>query len=314
LREQIPAGLNLSLAGLPNWTHDIGGFAVESRYEKQDPAHVPEWRELYLRWFQFGAFTPLFRSHGELPNREIYNIAPEGSEVYDALAWYDRLRYRLLPYIYTQAADTYFKGGTIMRGLVMDFPADDRVRKLGTQYMFGPAFLVAPVTEFGARTWRVYLPAGSRWYDFHSGAVSEGGRDVDAAAPLSRMPLFVRAGSIVPVGPAIEHTSQDPGGPVTLLAYTGASGSFALYEDDGVTYAHRQGAFTRIPITYDDRTGEVTIGAREGSFPEMPRDRTFHVRWISGPSPSAGNLDATPDASVRYTGARVVVPRGNRGR
>jgi alpha-D-xyloside xylohydrolase len=309
MREQISAGLNLSLAGLPNWTHDIGGFSVENRYTAQDPAHLPEWRELNLRWFQFGAFTPLFRSHGEFPLREIYNIAPEGSEVYGALAWYDRLRYRLLPYTYTQAADTYFNAGTIMRGLVMDFPGDPRVRTIGTQYMFGPAFLVSPVTEFGARSKRVYLPAGTRWYDFYTGAVQEGGREIDAAAPLARMPLFVRAGSIVPAGPAIEYTAQDSGGPITLLVYTGANASFSLYEDDGVSYAHRSGAFSRIPIGYDETSGTVTIGARTGSFPGMVKERTFNVRWISGPSAAAGDLDAAPDATVRYAGAAVQVAR-----
>jgi alpha-D-xyloside xylohydrolase len=312
LREQISAGVNLSMSGLPNWTHDIGGFATEGRYAKQDPAHLAEWRELYLRWFQFGAFTPLFRAHGEVPFREIYNVAPPGSEIYDHLARFARLRYRLLPYIYTLAADTYFRNGTIMRGLIMDFPADPRVRRIGTQYLFGPSFLVTPVTEYGARTTRLYLPAGARWFDFYTGAVEDGGREIDAAAPLDRMPLFVRAGSIVPIGPAVEYTSQNLEGPITLLVYTGAHASFALYEDDGVTYAHQRGAFARVPISYDEASGAVTIGARAGEFPGMVTERTFNVRWISGPSASAGDLDAGPDATVRYTGAAVTVQRPSR--
>lgn len=310
LREQISAGVSLSLSGLPNWTHDIGGFAVEERYTNQKPEHLAEWRELNLRWFQFGAFSPLFRSHGEYPYREIFNLAPVGSDVENGLIWYDRLRYRLLPYIYTLAGDTYHRGGTIMRALIMDFPNDPRVRDMGEEYLFGPAFLVAPVTRFGARAWDVYLPAGTRWFDFYTGRVYDGGQTVTADAPLARMPLFVRAGSIVPTGPAIEYADQQLDGPITVFVYAGADGSFDLYEDDGETYAHQAGAFTRIPIRYDDASGTVTIGAREGTYPGMPVQRTFHVRWVSGPSRDVANLDARPDGMVRYSGAEVrLTPR-----
>lgn len=309
LREQISAGLNLSLSGLANWTHDIGGFAVEQRYTDQDPAHLEEWRELNLRWFQFGAFSPLFRSHGEFPFREVYNIAPDGSEVQNAMIWYSRLRYRLMPYIYTLASETYHRGGTIARPLVMDFPNDPRVRGIGEQYMFGPSFLVTPVTRFRARTQAVYLPAGTRWYDFYTGAAHEGGQEIEAAAPLARMPLFVRAGAIVPIGPQIEYTDENLAGPITLYVYAGADGAFALYEDDGETNGYAGGAFSRVPIAYDDATGAVTIGAREGSFPGMPAERVFNVRWISGPNANASNFNARPDASVRYSGAAVVVRR-----
>jgi alpha-D-xyloside xylohydrolase len=307
LREQIAAGLNLSLSGLPNWTHDIGGFSVEDRYAKEEPEHLAEWRELNLRWFQFGAFSPLFRSHGEYPYREIFNLAPDDSEVQNSLIWYDRLRYRLLPYIYTLAGDAYHRGGTIMRALIMDFPDDPSVRDLGEEYLFGPGLLVAPVTAFGARSWDVYLPSGTRWYDFNTARVYDGGQTVAAAAPLARMPVFVRAGAIVPTGPDVEYTDQHLDGPITLFIYTGADGSFDLYEDDGETYAHQDGAFTRIPIRYDDASGSVTIGARQGEFPGMPGPRTFHVRWISGPSRDGAYLDAPPDRTVRYAGAEVTV-------
>jgi alpha-D-xyloside xylohydrolase len=307
LREQISAGVNLSLSGLPNWTHDIGGFSVEARYTNEDPEHLAEWRELNLRWFQFGAFSPLFRSHGEYPYREIFNLAPDGSEVQNSLIRYDELRYRLMPYIYTLAGNTYHRNGTIMRALVMDFPDDPNVRDLGEQYLFGSAFLVAPVTEFRARTREVYLPEGTRWYDFYTGRSYDGGQTVTADAPLARMPLFVRAGSIVPTGPAIEYTDQNLAGPITLLVYAGADGSFDLYEDDGETYAHQGGAFSRIPIRYDDAGGTVTIGAREGEYPGMVTQRTFNIRWISGPTSSASDFDVPPDRSVRYSGAEVVV-------
>ncbi len=313
LHEQVSAGLNLSLSGLPNWTHDIGGFSVEDRYAKGAPEHLAEWRELNLRWFQFGAFSPLFRSHGEYPHREVFNLAPDGSEVQNSMIRYDRLRYRLLPYIYTLAGDTYHRGGTIMRPLVMDFPDDPNVRGVGEEYLFGPAFLVAPVTAFGARMWNVYLPAGALWYDFYTGRAYDGGRTLAADAPLARMPLFVRAGSIVPTGPDIEYASQQLDGPVTLFVYAGADGAFDLYEDDGETDAYVDGSFTRIPIRYDDASGTVTIGEREGAYADMALRRTFHVRWITGPSRDADDLDASPDRTVEYTGREVAVRPAERG-
>ena len=303
LRDQISAGINVSLSGVPNWTHDIGGFALEERFANQDPAHVEEWRELYLRWFQFGAFTPLFRSHGEFPFREVWETGPEGSASYDAQAFYSRLRYRLMPYIYTLAADTHYRDGTIMRGLAMDFAGDRRVWNIDDQYMFGPAFLVAPVTEFKARSRKVYLPQGSLWYDFYTGESRQGGQEIDAGAPYERMPLFVRAGSIVPTGPLVQSTAEiKPDAPITLLVYTGADGSFSLYEDDGVSRQHLTGAYSRIPVSYDESTGTLTVGKREGKFPGMAAKRTINVRWMSAGAPRALDLDAAPDATIAYDG------------
>ncbi|HEU0100365.1 MAG TPA: TIM-barrel domain-containing protein [Allosphingosinicella sp.] len=307
LRDQISAGINFSMSGIPNWTHDIGGFAVEDRYAKQDPAHVAEWRELNLRWFQFGAFSPLFRSHGEFPRREIYELAPAGSPTYRSMGYYDRLRYRLLPYIYTLAADTWLRDGTIMRGLVMDFPADPAVRRLDDQYMFGPAFLVAPVTAFKARSRPVYLPRGADWYDFHSGRLYPGGRRIDADAPYERMPLFVRAGSIVPIGPAIQHSGEAPDGPITLNVYTGADGAFSVYEDDGISLQYEKGAYSRIPIRWDQGRGLLTIGRREGGWRGMTAERTFRLRWI-GPGRSS-EPEARPDSTVAYRGRAIAVRR-----
>jgi alpha-D-xyloside xylohydrolase len=307
LRDQISAGVNLSMSGIPNWTHDIGGFALEDRYTRQDPDHLDEWRELNLRWFQFGAFSPLFRSHGEAPRREIFEIAPEGSDMYRSMAWYDRLRYRLMPYIYTLAADAHHEDGTIMRGLVMDFPADRRAWNVADQYLFGPAFLVAPVTEFRARQRDVYLPAGALWYDFHTGRTSEGGQTVRADAPYERMPLFVRAGSIVPVGPAIQHTNEGQGAPVTLFVYTGADGSFSLYEDDGVSRQYLNGSYARIPLAWDEATGTLTLGPREGRYEGMAERRTVHVRWMRPGGARALDLDADPDATIDYGGSQQSV-------
>jgi alpha-D-xyloside xylohydrolase len=307
LRDQISAGVNFSLSGIPNWTTDIGGFALEPRYEKPNAKDLKEWRELNVRWFQFGAFSPLFRSHGQAPLREIYNIAPVGSDVYDTLAWYDKLRYRLMPYIYTLAADTYFRDGTIMRGLVMDFPNDPKVREINDEYLFGPSFLVAPVTEYEARSRDVYLPAGSSWYDFYTGKPYQGGQTIKADAPLDRMPLFVRAGAIVPVGPAIQYTNEKPDAPITLFVYTGANGTFSMYKDQGTTYDYEHGAFARVPMNYDEASGTLTIGKREGSYPGMPAERTFNIRWIAGPTPTATDFEAKPAQSVRYDGTAITV-------
>jgi alpha-D-xyloside xylohydrolase len=309
LYEQISAGVSIGYAGLPNWTFDIGGFANESRYSAQKPtaADQAEWRELNLRWFQFGAFAPLFRSHGEFPLREIFNLAPQGSEVYESLLWHDKLRYRLLPYTYTLAADTYHRDGTIMRGLTMDFMDDAAARDVKDEYLYGTAFLVAPVHKYQARSRPVYLPAGVEWYDFHTGAAVQGGSTLEAAAPLGRMPLFVRAGAIVPVGPDIQYTAEKPGAPITLLVFTGADGSFDLYEDDGVSYGYEKGEFSRIPMRYDAAKGTLTIGERAGSYPGMPEERTFNVRWIKAGAAAPSDLDAKPDATVRYKGAAVTV-------
>ena len=309
LYNQISAGVSVGYAGLPNWTFDIGGFANESRYSTNKPAaaDLEEWRELNLRWFQFGAFAPLFRSHGEVPFREIFNLAPAGTDVYESLVWHDKLRYRLLPYTYTVAADTFHRDGTIMRGLAMDFADDLAARNVPDEFLFGKAFLVAPVHKHKARSRPVYLPSGAAWYDFHTGAQHAGGESVDAAAPLSRMPLFVRAGSVVPVGPEIQYASEKPAAPITLFVFTGADGSFDYYEDDGVSYGYERGEFARIPLRYDSAQETLTIGARSGSFPGMVAQRTFKVRWIKAGGKPPSDLDAAADATVEYKGAEVSV-------
>jgi alpha-D-xyloside xylohydrolase len=305
LYRQIAAGTSMSMSGLPNWTFDIGGFAVEQRYQKPNAQDLEEWRELNLRWFQFGAFVPLFRSHGETPLREIYNLAPSGSEVYEGLAAYSRLRYRLLPYVYTLAGDTYHRDGTIMRGLGMDFPTDTRALSINDQYLFGPSLLVCPVYRYQARSRKVYLPAGVSWYDFHSGDKLEGGREVEAAAPLARMPLFVKAGAILPIGPAVQHTAEKLDAPITLYVYQGANGSFELYEDDGQSYGYERGELAHTPMSYDDAAGTLSIGARSGTFPGMVATRTFNVRWISQGETDAANFDVPPDASQPYSGQPI---------
>ncbi|QIG80216.1 glycoside hydrolase family 31 protein [Stakelama tenebrarum] len=310
LRAQISAGVNASMSGIPNWTHDIGGFSVENRYNSENPtaADLAEWRELNVRWFQFGAFTPLFRSHGEFPYREIYELGAAGSPTRDAMVWYDELRYRLMPYIYTVAADTYMKDGSIMRALAADFPEDGEARDLDDQYMFGKAFMVAPVTEYRARSRDVYFPGTGLWYDFYSGALHRGGNTDTVDAPYERMPLFVRAGSIVPMGPVTQYVDEKPDAPLTITVYTGADGSFSLYEDDGRSMGYKRGAWSRIPIAYDDASGNVTLGAREGEgWDGMQTRRTVRIRWVSEGKPVTD--DNGYDAEVTYGGEPIVVAR-----
>ena len=301
LRDQISAGLNLSLAGVPNWTHDIGGFAVEDRFSQEDPEHLREWRELYTRWFQFGAFSPLFRSHGEYPLRETPIIAAEDQAMMESLVHYHRLRYRLMPYIYTLAAGTYFDDGTIMRPLVMDFEADRATWEIDDEYLFGPALLVAPVTQYKARSRQVYLPAGTTWIDLLSGARLEGGQTITAAAPRERMPLYAKAGSIVPTGPVIQSTAEDTGGALTIHVFTGADGSFALYEDEGTDLSYRTGEYTRIPITWDDTARTLVIGERKGSYRGMHENRHIGVVVHDGDD-SRPAFSVEPTRMVEYAG------------
>lgn len=318
---QISAGVSFSMSGIPNWTHDIGGYAQETRYQfgdigsaqenrntgaaKIDPADLKEWQELNLRWFQFGALSPLFRSHGEVVKREIYNIAPEGSEMRDSMVWYLNLRYRLMPYIYATASDTYYNAGTIMRGMVMDFPNDEQVKDIKDQYLFGHSFLVAPVHVYGARERSVYMPKGADWYDFHSGALHKGGATVTMKAPAARMPLLVKAGAIVPMSVQSQYVDQHADAPVTLNVYTGADGKFSLYEDDGLTNAYTRGESTRIPLSYNDKTGTVTIGARSGKYKGMVAKRQFKVRFIKA-GMSSETFDLS-DKTVNYEGKAVTV-------
>ncbi|WP_193161955.1 TIM-barrel domain-containing protein [Microbulbifer hainanensis] len=319
LKDQIAAGIGVGMSGMPYWTFDIGGFTPEDRYryngdtvvgntDQMAQSEQEEWRELNLRWFQFGAFVPLFRSHGQNPYREIYNLADEGSDTYNSLVWYTKLRYRLLPYIYTLAGDSAQKDSTMMRGLAMDFGSDPNVSDITTQYMFGPSLLVNPVYEFGARSRDVYLPAGADWYDFYSGKKYSGGQHIDAPAPYTRMPLFVKSGSILPTGPAIQSTAESLNEPLTINVYTGADGHFEIYEDDGQSYGYEQGQWSRIPLSYDDASGQLTIGERSGSFPGMAETRRISVRWL-GSGDSATDFDAKPAQTVEYSGDKLVLKK-----
>ena len=289
MRMQMAAGLNYSMSGIPFWGMDIGGFSVMSKF--YDTKNLPEWRELQTRWHQFGTFVPLFRTHGQWPQRELWNIAPQGSATYESILWYMQLRYRLMPYLYSLTGAVYLDDYTILRGLPMDFPDDPAVRDLSDQWLFGPALMPCPVSEYKARIRSVYFPAGG-WYDFYSGDYYTGGIRRTVPAPYERMPLFVRAGSVIPFGPAMEWSDQKPADAIRLFVYAGADADFTLYEDDGLTYAYEQGAFSKIPIHWDDAARTLTIGDREGSFPGMPERRTFYVIVVDPAHPHGYDPDA----------------------
>lgn len=311
LKLQIPAGINFSMSGIPWWTTDIGGFSVESRFSGRNvtPENEAEWREFMTRWYEYGAFLPLFRAHGEFPYREIYNIAPEGSEPYQAMVGIDNLRYRLMPYLYSLAGMITRDNYTMMRALAMDFPNDGNVNDIPDQYMFGPALMVNPVYEYQARSRNVYLPAGTGWYHLQSGFHFPGGGNVEIGAPLSDIPLFVREGAVIPFGPSIQYSDEKPANPIRLMVYTGADGEFTLYEDENVNYNYEHGAFSTIPFAWDDGAGTLTIGERSGEFPGMLRNRTFEITWVDSASPEGFSLDTAPDRTVQYNGSEMVVRR-----
>ena len=307
--KQIPAGLGFSVSGVPYWTTDIGGYTMQTRFSAKtpSPAAAEEWRELNARWFQYGTFCPITRLHGELQPREPWAFGGDEHPAYKSIVKFDRLRYRLMPYLYSLAGAVTHDGNTMMRPLVMDFPDDSAARSLTDEYLFGPALLVAPVTTYQARSRAVYLPATpGGWFDFWTGAAIAGGQTIDAAAPYDALPLHVRAGAIVPFGPELQYVGEKPTDPVTLYVYTGANGAFTLYEDDGLSYGYERGQFARIPLRWDDAKRTLTIGRREGSFPGMLAERTFEIVVISSGKPVGFSFTPKPVATLRYSGEAVM--------
>lgn len=282
MKAQISAGLNFAMSGIPYWTMDIGGFCVEKRYEtaKEGTEDMNEWRELNTRWFQFGAFSPLFRSHGQYPYREIYNISPAGHPAYKSMVYYTNLRYRLMPYIYTLAGKTYFEDYTIMRALVMDFVSDAKTHNIGDQYMFGPSLMVCPVYEYKSRSRQVYFPLNANWYDFESNQFIKGGQTLVIDAPYERIPLFVREGSILPMGKEIQNTTQQQADNLTIRVYTGADGKFTIYEDEGTNYNYEKGSYATIQLSYNENAKTLSIGKIEGAYEGMPKERKLNVIFI----------------------------------
>ncbi len=308
MKAQISAGLNMALSGIPYWTMDIGGFSTESRYQNAEGADLDEWREQMTRWYQFGAFCPLFRSHGEFPYREVFYVAPEDHPAYTSIVDYINLRYRLLHYIYSLSGMVTLDHSTIMRPLVMDFD-DPNVLDIGDQFMFGPAMLINPVTTFKARSRAVYLPKGADWYDFATGAFIQGGNTIEASAPYERMPIYIKAGSIIPTGPALQYTAEKAADPIRLFVYTGADGNFTLYEDEDVNYDYERGQFATIPFHYHETEATLTIGARTGDFDGMLKNRTFEIVWITQSHKKSMDFMAKPDITVEYSGQEISVKR-----
>lgn len=309
LKAQIPAGLNFSMSGLPYWTMDIGGFCVEKRYEvaKEGSEDMNEWRELNARWHQFGAFVPIFRSHGQFPYREMFHIAPESHPAYKSMLYYNQLRYRLMPYIYSMTGSVYHDDYTIMRGLAMDFGNDANVFDIDDQYMFGPSIMACPVYEYKARDREVYFPKGKGWYDFYTGKFQEGGVKKRVDAPYEYIPLFVPEGSIIAAGPEIEYTTEKDADLITLYVYAGADGSFNLYEDEGVNYNYEKGDFSLVPFTYNDEQKSLTIGARSGEYDGMLKERNFHVVLVSKENSVGFNPDRVKGTLVKYIGESVEI-------
>ena len=316
MRAQMTAGLNYSMSGVPFWGMDQGGFCVENRYvaaqqlydktgvENED---LKEWRELQTRWNQFGAFIPLFRAHGQWPLREIWNIAPDNHPAYKSFVYYDKLRYRLMPYLYSMAGWAHFKDYTLMRALVMDFNGDKEVENIGNQWMFGPALMACPVGYYKARNRSVYFPKQSGWYDLYTNEYIEGGQSLVVDAPYECIPVFVREGAIIPFGPEMEWSDEKPAELINLYVYAGKNGSFQLYEDEGVNYNYEKGKYATIDITYDDASKTVKFGARKGQFNGMLKNRRFNVVLITKDAPQPLNLENPNGKMVQYDGKEVSV-------
>ena len=316
MRAQMTAGLNYCMSGLPFWGMDQGGFCVENRYMKAQGLYertgmenedLKEWRELQARWSQFGAFIPLFRVHGQWPLREIWNIAPDNHPAYKSFVYYDKLRYRLMPYLYSMAGWVHLKDYTMMRGLVMDFNGDKKVENIKDQWMFGPALMACPVAEYKARNRSVYFPKQSGWYDFYTGEHIQGGQSLIVDAPYERIPVYVREGSIIPFGPEIQYCDEKPAELINLYVYAGSNGQFQLYEDEGVNYNYEKGKFLTIDISYDDAARTLTIGKQNGKYNGMLKQRQFNIVLVSPDKPRTLNLDNPEGKLVQYSGKQITV-------
>jgi alpha-D-xyloside xylohydrolase len=288
LRKQIAEGLNFCATGSPYWTLDVGGFFVRNKPglwfwsgDYDEGVADPAYRELFVRWFQYATFLPVLRAHGTDTPREIWRFGEPGDATYDALVRFLHLRYRLLPYIYSLAGWTTQRAYTMLRLLAFDFRSDPKTYDVRDQFMFGPAFLVCPITEpmsiEGGSRRTVYLPAGSDWYDFWTGERFAGSQSIEAEVGLDRLPLYVRAGAIVPMAQPMQYADELPAAPVELHIFPGQDAAFQLYEDGGDGYDYESGAFSTLEITWHEATRRLTLGERAGSYPDMLEEREFVV-------------------------------------
>ena len=317
MRAQMTAGLNYSMAGLPFWGMDQGGFCVENRYVAaqqefdktgKENADLKEWRELQARWNQFGCFVPLYRAHGQWPLREVWNIAPADHPAYKTIVAYDKLRYRLMPYLYSMAGMVHLKDYTMMRGLVMDFNGDEKVLDIKDQWMFGSALMACPVGEYQKYSREVYLPKQKGWYDFYTGAYHTGGQTIVADAPFDKIPVFIPEGAILPIGPEMQWSDEKKPELIDLYVYAGKDGSYTLYEDEGTNYNYEKGKYAVIDFKYDDARKQVTIGARKGSFDGMLQKRRFNIILVDQKKQQGVNLAKSPKGKVvKYAGQAMTV-------
>lgn len=301
-KSQVPQGINACASGIPFWTSDIGGYHFHWA--------PPDWstadnRELFTRWFQFGTFSPIFRIHGK-GERALFSSNWD-DKTKSILLNYDNLRYRLLPYIYSLSWKVTTEGYTIMRSLAFDFKDDPDIVSIPDQYMFGPAFLVNPVTERGKVSRGVYLPKSTKWFDFWTGETLQGGQTIAAPAPVNIIPLYIKAGSIVPMGPFLQYATEKPANPIELRIYPGANGTFNLYEDENDTYNYEKGAFSTISFKWDDAKHQMTIGKRKGEFPGMTKKRTFQIVIVDKNKGTGVSPSEKPDKTIQYSGAEQVV-------
>ncbi len=324
-RMQIPAGLNYCMTGIPYWTTDIAGYFLKRQpgwwfangaYEKGQEDEG--FKELYTRWFQFAAFCPLFRAHGADFPREPWAFGTPDSRTYQTLLRFANLRYRLMPYIYSSAWRISSQQYTLMRALPFDFMNDSAVFHINDQYMFGPSIMVNPVVRplyyhadnvkinSSSYTREVYLPKGAEWFDFWTGRQFAGGRKVEADASYETMPVFIRAGSIIPLGPLIQY-STERNDPIEIRIYPGASGEFTLYEDENDNYGYLSGLYSLTTFRWDDVQKSLTINARKGSYPGMPKEHTFNV-VLAGENKGAGvEVSTMIDKTIRYSGKEVII-------
>jgi len=323
LRNQISAGLNFSLCGIPYWNSDIGGFFLWEYPEKLKDA---DYRELYARWIQFGAFCPMMRSHGTDAPREIYQFGKKGDKIYDAIEKYINLRYNLLPYIYSTSWDVTANQSTMMRALVMDFADDKEALDINDQYMFGKSLLVCPVTKpmyskisiHGNDTTNVedfskikdkeiYLPEGTDWYDFWSGEKHSGGQTLNKGTPIDIIPLYVKAGSILPIGPKVQYATEKKWDDLEIRVYPGADGEFTLYEDENDNYNYEKGSYSTILFEWDDGKKVLTISDRQGSFPGMLKERHFNIVRVAKDKGVGMDVIGSIDKGVTYKGKKVMI-------
>ena len=298
LRRQIPAGLSFAMSGFPYWTTDIGGF-----FRPADQYTSASYHELLIRWFEWGAFCPIFRIHGYQSKTEMWNY---GSEVEKILTQYDEFRYRLMPYIYSTAWGVTSRGETVMQALPFVYPNELALRDVDDEFLFGNSLLVNPVTQPNATSRSVILPAGNDWVDFWTGKSYPGGQTITADSPLDQIPILVKAGSIVPMGPVLQSTAEAED-PLEIRIYGGKDADFLLYEDSGDSYAYEHGARATIRLHWDDRRKMLSIGDRAGAFPGMPSKQTLHIVLVKEGHGIGIGSESGPDRTATYTGHQMII-------